>query len=127
LKSAGFFGLLALFSPLRAWAERKVAIRLSKVPALKKSGAHLILRVLGREILFVRVDDNTIVAMNAYCSHRKSRLGYSAKTKQVVCPNHGSTFTIAGKVTKGPASENIKPVYWAKLDRAKKRILLKVP
>lgn len=119
-------GIALLAWPLRALAERKVAIALDKVPALQRVGGFSLLRVLDREILFIRESESSIRALTAFCSHKRTRLGYDAKKQRVVCSNHGSWFTLDGVVKKGPAEKNLAPVYWCKLDGARKRILLKI-
>ena len=119
-------GAALCLAPARALAARKVAIRLSKAPALQKVGGSMIVKIFGRSILLIRDSADSVRALTAICSHKRTSLAYDAAKKRVVCANHGSWFTLEGKVRKGPATKDLHPVYWCKLDKAKRRILLKI-
>lgn len=117
--------MLVAFWPLRAFG-KKLAIRLDQVPRLKRVGGYVVLRVKGREILFIRDGHTSVRAVHAICTHKKSRLKYDAAKHKIRCPNHGSLFSFDGKVLKGPAKKDLKPIYWVKLDLDKGRILLRL-
>lgn len=58
-------------------------------------------------VLIVRnpADSNTLVAVNPTCTHQNCTVGWQAEQKAFVCPCHGSTYGIDGKVSNGPATK----------------------
>src|SRR5262245_48999686 len=48
------------------------------------------------------------VAIAAVCTHKKCSINYEPDKNDFKCPCHGSTFSDAGKVQKGPAKEDLK-------------------
>lgn len=124
LATLGGAAALTLLWPRRAFA-KKLAIRLDKVPQLKKVGGSISLKIKGVYVLLFRESGSTVRAVSSVCSHQKTQVKYDAKAKKVLCPQHGSIFTTAGKVLKGPAKVAL-PSYWTKLDLAKGRVLLKL-
>ena len=44
-----------------------------------------------------------IVALSAICTHQGCTVGYNPGAGDIECPCHGSTFTLSGNVTNGPA------------------------
>jgi Rieske Fe-S protein len=119
-------GGAALLAPARALAARKIAIRLSKVPALRGVGGWMVIKIFGKPILLIRDSESSVRALTAICSHKRTTLAYDPKRKRVVCANHGSWFTLEGVVKKGPATKNLAAVYKCRLDRNKQRILLEL-
>lgn len=122
----GVLGLLAALTlaPRRALA-KKLAVGLSKVPQLRQEGGSVSLRIKGRYVLLLRDGPTTVRALSARCTHKKTALKYDAKRKRIQCPEHGSIFSVEGKVLKGPAKVDL-PRYWSKLDLPKDRLLLKL-
>jgi nitrite reductase/ring-hydroxylating ferredoxin subunit len=55
-------------------------------------------------VLIIREGDK-IRAISAICTHRQTTL--TVKGSEIVCPKHGSHFTAAGAVTKGPARASL--------------------
>ncbi|MCC6750922.1 MAG: Rieske (2Fe-2S) protein [Deltaproteobacteria bacterium] len=115
----------ALLLPRRAWA-KKLALSLDKVPQLKTVGGFAIVRIKDRMILFIRDTPATVRAVDAVCTHKKNLLKYDPQLKLVRCPEHGSRYTLEGKVVKGPSTRPLSPVYAARLDLPANRILLEV-
>jgi Rieske Fe-S protein len=111
--------------PARALA-KKVAVKLDALPALKKVGGFVVAKVKGRKILLVRDGEDSVRGYTPKCSHQAYRLTYDAKTRQLVCPNHGSRFDLAGKPLKGPAKKPLSEVYRTHLDRPKGRVIIKL-
>ena len=108
-KIGAIFGILALIKPDGAAAKtKKVAVRLSKVPKLKRVGGQTALKLKGRSVLLMRTGEKTVAATSSICSHAKCPLFYNHRTTRVECDCHGSKFTLAGKVLNGPAAKDIE-------------------
>lgn len=54
-------------------------------------------------IILVRVDQKTIDALDARCTHLGCTVGYNMGNMDLECPCHGSRFSLAGTVTHPPA------------------------
>jgi Rieske Fe-S protein len=57
-------------------------------------------------ICVYRNDDNNFSAVLMQCTHQGAELQVSGD--QLTCPAHGSEFDQAGKVTQGPAAQNLR-------------------
>lgn len=57
-----------------------------------------------RAILIVRTSETQFAALTARCPHQGTTVRYDDARDDIVCPNHGSRFTLEGAVTKGPAT-----------------------
>jgi cytochrome b6-f complex iron-sulfur subunit len=44
-----------------------------------------------------------IVALSAICTHQGCTVGYNSGVGDIECPCHGSTYSLSGSVTNGPA------------------------
>lgn len=44
-----------------------------------------------------------IVALSAICTHQGCTVGYNPGVGDIECPCHGSTYSLSGNVTNGPA------------------------
>ena len=64
--------------------------------------------VVKDKVVLKRTSDTEVTAFTAVCTHTGCTVG-SQKTK-LVCPCHGSEYDDTGKVTKGPAQENLGAV-----------------
>ncbi|MFM7486670.1 MAG: ubiquinol-cytochrome c reductase iron-sulfur subunit [Cytophagales bacterium] len=60
--------------------------------------------VVQQGVIVVRVSAGSFVAYLRSCTHEGTPVNFQSSTKTFVCPNHGATFDINGKVTKGPAT-----------------------
>jgi nitrite reductase/ring-hydroxylating ferredoxin subunit len=58
-----------------------------------------------KDKLIVYRESGQIYASTAICPHRGARM--VVKEDQVYCPKHGSTFSPAGTVVKGPAEDSL--------------------
>lgn len=58
-----------------------------------------------------RVDDKTLEAVSAKCTHRGCELGYdSTQSSNLVCPCHGGTFKVGGTNVLGTRHNPAKPL-----------------
>jgi cytochrome b6-f complex iron-sulfur subunit len=115
------FGLVAFRSGVAR--AKKLAIKLDKVPTLKKVGGSATVKMAGMEILFIRDTSTTVRGVSPKCTHEQCPLTYNHKRSKIDCACHGSLFTLDGEVIKGPATVPIK-TYETKLDN--NRIIVKV-
>jgi cytochrome b6-f complex iron-sulfur subunit len=54
-------------------------------------------------IIVVRIDETTVAALDARCTHRGCSVEYEPNKRELDCPCHGSTFQLDGSVSNGPA------------------------
>ena len=59
-------------------------------------------------IIIVRTATDTFVALSKVCTHNGTAVEYQDAANRLYCPNHGSTFTLDGTVTGGPAPTALK-------------------
>jgi cytochrome b6-f complex iron-sulfur subunit len=86
---------------------KKMALSLDKVEKLKEVGGSAILKIKGKEILFIRESEEVIRALDPTCTHKKCTVEYNSDQELIVCPCHGSTYSSEGKVITGPAKESL--------------------
>ena len=60
-----------------------------------------------RDGLIVVKKDNKIQFLSAKCTHLGCNI-HSIENNELVCPCHGSRFTLSGKCIKGPAKEGLQ-------------------
>ena len=97
---------LPVVSGMLAGSAVTVAID-SSSPLASVGGAALV-NAGGASLLVARTAQATFVALSAICTHQTCTItGFGNDT--YVCPCHGSTFDINGKVTGGPAPANLHP------------------
>ncbi|RLA12288.1 MAG: aromatic ring-hydroxylating dioxygenase subunit alpha [Gammaproteobacteria bacterium] len=72
-------------------------------------------KVGGRELIIARDSDGNINAMFNTCSHRGAMVGREPKgnNKALVCPYHGWTFNMAGKMVGQPADSGFPDDFFA--------------
>ena len=104
---------------------KTVALPLSLAPKLEEVGGWVVLEIKGKKILLIRDSKSTVRATQSMCTHKQALLEYGAADRVIVCSEHGSRFSLAGKVLKGPATDRLQ-VYPTKLELEKKRVLLKL-
>ena len=105
------------------FAQKRLALSLDKAEKLKTIGGSALLKIQEKEILFVREAEDKIRVLNPVCSHKKCTVAYDDGKKRIVCPCHGSNFSLDGGVLKGPAEKPLQ-AYEASLDLEKGRIIL---
>ena len=110
--------------PRLAWA-KTVALPFSMAPQLEKVGGSVVLEIKGQKIFLIRDSESTVRATQPLCTHKQFMLEYDSDHRRIACPKHGSRFSLAGKVLKGPAKKPLR-VYPTKLDLPNKRVLLKL-
>lgn len=120
-------GTLVWRLPGRAWAAsarlRKLAVRLDAAPALRTVGGWAVLKVKGRELLFVRRAEAELRVLDAICTHEHCGLAYAAERGRIECTCHGSAFDLEGKVLAGPAPTPLT-AYPARLDLGRDRVIV---
>lgn len=70
---------------------------------LSETGDYETYKFNGKKILFARISDKEIIAVDAACTHEGCGVKYKKDLNQITCWCHGSVFDLAGKVVKGPA------------------------
>jgi cytochrome b6-f complex iron-sulfur subunit len=84
---------------------------------LTAAGGALVVDGANDTIMVVRVSDTEVVALSAICTHAGCENLYTASSMTLDCPCHGSQFSLAGAVLRGPARRTLK-VYTAMLSGA---------
>lgn len=62
----------------------------------------------GRRLIVVRIDTTSFVALSAICTHAGAIVRYDASRMDIVCPRHGSRFSLDGDVTRSPAGRSLE-------------------
>ena len=60
------------------------------------------------DILVAKVKSGAYIALSKVCTHQGTTVIYQKETDDIYCPNHGSMYDIAGKVTLKPAPAPLK-------------------
>ncbi len=91
--------------------------------ALTTVGGALKLKVNNLTLICVRASTTAVDTLSDICTHAGCALNYSSSVMQLVCPCHGSRFSLTGSVVKGPA---IKPItsYATTFDQAKNLVTI---
>ncbi len=103
--------------------EIQVVIDIAEYPELKEDGGSktvkdIIIGDMTDNLLIVRKSEKEYLVLSAVCRHKKCNVKYKKDKTQFVCPCHGSTYDIAGKVQKGPSQSDLE-LYKATLDGTK--------
>lgn len=72
-------------------------------------------------IIIVRKSEKEFLVYSSVCRHKKCNVKFKKDRDVFVCPCHGSTYDIEGKVIKGPSEKDIPP-YKVKLAGTKLEI-----
>ncbi|UCE55909.1 MAG: Rieske (2Fe-2S) protein [Desulfobacterales bacterium] len=107
-------GILTTF-PSRLARAKALALPLEKTKQLQSVGGSVILKLKGKEVLFIRDTETTVRALDPTCTHKGCKVAFIAGENRIVCPCHQSAFDPEGKLLKGPASKDLKN-YGAKLE-----------
>jgi cytochrome b6-f complex iron-sulfur subunit len=59
-------------------------------------------------IIVVRIAAGDFAALSQACTHQSTPVNYRKSSNDFLCPNHGSTFSINGTATKGPATTALR-------------------
>ncbi len=90
-------------------------LSLDQYKALRTPGGSIVITAPPGLIIVMRVSATEVAALSATCTHAGCEVGYYSPTMLVVCPCHGSEFTIGGAVVQGPAASPLA-AYQATLD-----------
>ena len=80
-----------------------IVVSLSENSALAKVGGNV---KVNDELMLIRNSETTFTAVRTICTHKGCDVEIEAD--KFVCPCHGSEYTLDGKVTQGPAKNNLK-------------------
>lgn len=75
-----------------------------------------------RDELIVVKDNNSVQFLSSKCTHLGCRI-YSLDENELVCPCHGSRFSLDGQCVKGPAKEPLQKLDF-KIDEINKEYLI---
>lgn len=59
------------------------------------------------KLFVVKTSHTTARAFDAACPHARCTLGYNEQARRFDCPCHGSSFSIDGRVRRGPAQRDM--------------------
>lgn len=76
----------------------------SNTSKLKTNGNYLITG----DVLVAKTTAGNYVALSKICTHEGNPVQYRSSSNDIFCQTHGSTFSIAGAVTNGPATTALK-------------------
>ena len=90
----------------------KIEIAINDYPELTKVGGSKLIKdiEIGSQtdnIIIVRKKEDEFVVFSAICRHKKCNVKYKNEKSLFVCPCHGSTYDMEGKVQKGPSTTDI--------------------
>ena len=74
--------------------------------ALQTKGGFLV--ISDKKIIIARTNADTWLAVASACTHQGTTVTYRATQGDFFCPNHQSTFSATGAVTKSPATAPLK-------------------
>jgi cytochrome b6-f complex iron-sulfur subunit len=96
--------------PMPAISGNTLTLPLADFPTLAMPGGAACGRPPGATdpIVVVRIDANTVAAIDAKCTHRGCTVSYNAQNKDLECPCHGSAFATDGRVLSAPATTPLK-------------------
>jgi len=114
---------LAILSAVRSGiAQRRLALGLDKVEKLKTPGGAALLKIQGRKLLFIRDSKESVHVLDSTCTHKQCTVEYNREKQRIICPCHGSNFSVDGKVLKGPSKKPLQ-AFKAMLDSDNNRII----
>lgn len=59
-------------------------------------------------VIVICTGTNTYAALSDTCTHQGCQLNYSKQSNELVCPCHGGTYDLIGKVLGGPPPSSLK-------------------
>jgi len=77
-----------------------------------------------RDGLIVVKKDESIQFLSSKCTHLGCRI-YAVENNELICPCHGSKFSLEGKCTKGPAKESLLKLNFS-IDEINNEYVIKV-
>lgn len=109
-------GLLLL--PAGRALAKKLAVGLDKIPKLKEVGGWVIVKLKGKDVLFVRDGQDSVRAIDPICTHQHCLVAYNPKSKMIECPCHESHYGLDGHNISGPSPKPLN-TYPAKLSKGR--------
>ncbi|MBP6619228.1 MAG: Rieske 2Fe-2S domain-containing protein [Leadbetterella sp.] len=123
LKQVGMgFGAIMLMNCLQSCSETEIPdpdpivntdkldfsidITASGNTALQTKGGFLVVGT--KKVIIARTLADTWIAVSSACTHEGTTINYRASSNDFLCPNHQSTFSETGAVTKSPAASALK-------------------
>jgi cytochrome b6-f complex iron-sulfur subunit len=79
-----------------------IDLKISDYSGLKTKGAFSVVKA--QNTIIAHTNDDTWIAVDSRCTHEQTVINFRASSNDFLCPNHGSTFTSSGAVSKGPAT-----------------------
>lgn len=73
---------------------------------LNSKGSYVV--VTSSKVIVAHALDDSFIAVQSTCTHEGTTLQYQSNSNDFYCPNHGSTFSSTGAVTKSPATTALK-------------------
>ena len=68
----------------------------------------MILKIKGKDILFIRDTETTVRALDPTCTHKGCIVAFNKAANRIECPCHHSAFDMEGRVLAGPARRGLK-------------------
>ncbi|NOR86479.1 MAG: Rieske 2Fe-2S domain-containing protein, partial [Bacteroidales bacterium] len=76
------------------------------------------------EDIYITTKNNQVRFLSAKCSHLGCHIN-KLKNDELICPCHGSKFTVEGKVIQGPANKNLHFLAFEYIAEEKKYLVYK--
>ncbi len=88
----------------------KIFFPFADYPQLKTAGGAVagIPTGLGKPLVVIALQGGGYSALDATCTHQGCTVAYSQPNADLVCPCHGSTFSLTGVVTSPPANKPLQ-------------------
>lgn len=64
--------------------------------------------IITGDVLVAKTTAGSYIALSKICTHEGNPVTYRSGSNDIFCQTHGSTFSIAGAVTNGPAATPLK-------------------
>ncbi len=77
-------------------------LKLTDNATLKTKGNFLVVKA--QNVIVAHTIADTWIAVDSRCTHELTVINYRSASDDFLCPNHGSVFSAAGAVKKGPAA-----------------------
>ena len=82
----------------------QATLSFSQFPKLRSVGGAAVVEVnSGGSYIVIRTSVSAADALSAVCTHAHCLVGYQAGDAKIVCPCHGSEYSTAGIVLRGPS------------------------
>jgi Rieske Fe-S protein len=93
-----------------------VTLNVDSSSPIAKTGTAALVNYNGGSLLVDHPSASAYNALSSICTHQGCQItGFDSSSGQFICPCHGSTFDVNGKVTQGPAGSPL-PKYQTQLN-----------